>query len=392
MANRKNTANTGIEQTAGFDKEYYDWISELSSRYRQSQIKAAVKVNSEMLLFYWSVGKDIEERQFDNKYGSHFYENLSRDLSLALNKKKGFSPTSLKYTKYFYSLYSPFFENRRQVADELQSVNIQQIVGKSKVSNRRQVADDLEMLFCIPWTHHQKIIDKVNGDSQKALFFVRKTMENNWSRGTLLNFLSTDLYERQGAAQNNFALTMPKAEGDLAQEYFKDPYRFDFAQLNEEYTEQELKDELISKLTQFLLELGKGFSFVGREYRLSAGGKDKYLDLLFYIIPLHRYCVIEVKITEFDFPDIGQLAGYTALIDDLLNTPQDNPSIGLLICKEKNSLLARYALSRVNVPIGISKYELSQQTLPEELQGKLPTESEIENGLKMIIKKKTTVS
>ena len=392
MANRKNTANTSIEQTAGFDKEYYDWISELSSRYRQSQIKAAVKVNSEMLLFYWSVGKDIEERQFDNKYGSHFYENLSRDLSLALNKKKGFSPTSLKYTKYFYSLYSPFFENRRQVADELQSVNIQQIVGKSKVSNRRQVADDLEMLFCIPWTHHQKIIDKVNGDSQKALFFVRKTMENNWSRGTLLNFLSTDLYERQGAAQNNFALTMPKTEGDLAQEYFKDPYRFDFAQLNEEYTEQELKDELISKLTQFLLELGKGFSFVGREYRLSAGGKDKYLDLLFYIIPLHRYCVIEVKITEFDFPDIGQLAGYTALIDDLLNTPQDNPSIGLLICKEKNSLLARYALSRVNVPIGISKYELSQQTLPEELQGKLPTESEIENGLKMITKKKTTVS
>ena len=392
MANRKNTANTGIEQTAGFDKEYYDWISELSSRYRQSQIKAAVKVNSEMLLFYWSVGKDIEERQFDNKYGSHFYENLSRDLSLALNKKKGFSPTSLKYTKYFYSLYSPFFENRRQVADELQSVNIQQIVGKSKVSNRRQVADDLEMLFCIPWTHHQKIIDKVNGDSQKALFFVRKTMENNWSRGTLMNFLSTDLYERQGAAQNNFALTMPKAEGDLAQEYFKDPYRFDFAQLNEEYTEQELKDELISKLTQFLLELGKGFSFVGREYRLSAGGKDKYLDLLFYISPLHRYCVIEVKITEFDFPDIGQLAGYTAMIDDLLNTPQDNPSIGLLICKEKNSLLARYALSRVNVPIGISKYELSQQTLPEELQGKLPTESEIENGLKMITKKKTTVS
>ena len=225
------------------DNEYTDWICDIKNRYRRSQVKAAVKVNSEMLLFYWSVGKDIEERQFDNKYGSHFYENLSRDLSLALNKKKGFSPTSLKYTKYFYSLYSPFFENRRQVADELQSVNIQQIVGKSKVSNRRQVADDLEMLFCIPWTHHQKIIDKVNGDSQKALFFVRKTMENNWSRGTLLNFLSTDLYERQGAAQNNFALTMPKAEGDLAQEYFKDPYRFDFAQLNEEYTEQELKDE-----------------------------------------------------------------------------------------------------------------------------------------------------
>ena len=268
------------------------------------------------------------------------------------------------------------------------SRNSQQVVGESTGRNRRQVADDFEMLFCIPWTHHQKIIDKVDGDSQKALFFVRKTLENNWGRGTLLNFLSTDLYERQGAAQINFATTMPKAEGDLAQEYFKDPYRFEFAQLNEEYTEQELKDELMSKLTQFLLELGKGFSFVGREYRLSAGGKDKYIDLLFYIIPLHRYCVIEVKITEFDFPDIGQLAGYTAMVDDLLNTPQDNPSIGLLICKEKNSVLARYALSRVNAPIGISKYELSQQTLPQELQDKLPTESEIENGLNMITKKK----
>lgn len=376
MPNNKNTANKSIDQTFGFDKEYYEWISELSSRYRQSQIKAAVKVNSEMLRFYWSVGKDIEERQFDNRYGSHFYENLSRDLSLALCNRKGLAPTSLWYAKSFYRLYSPLFRNLRQDAE------------KSSTENLRQLAEDFEMLFCIPWTHHQKIIDKVNGDSQKALFFVRKTLENNWGRGTLLNFLSTDLYERQGAAQTNFALTLPKAEGDLAQEYFKDPYRFEFAQLNEEYTEKELKDELMSKLTQFLLELGKGFSFVGREYRLSAGGKDKYIDLLFYIIPLHRYCVIEVKITEFDFPDIGQLVGYTAMVDDLLNTPQDNPSIGLLICKDKNSVLARYALSRVNAPIGISKYELSQQTLPEEMQDKLPSEQEIEDGLNIITKKK----
>lgn len=376
MPNNKNTANKSIDQTIGFDKEYYEWISELSSRYRQSQIKAAVKVNSEMLRFYWSVGKDIEERQFDNKYGSHFYENLSRDLSLALSNRKGLAPTSLWYAKSFYRIYSPLFRNLRQDAE------------KSSTENLRQLAEDFEMLFCIPWTHHQKIIDKVNGDSQKALFFVRKTLENNWGRGTLLNFLSTDLYERQGAAQTNFALTMPKAEGDLAQEYFKDPYRFEFAQLNEDYTEKELKGELIAKLTQFLLELGKGFSFVGREYRLSAGGKDKYIDLLFYIIPLHRYCVIEVKVTEFDFPDIGQLVGYTAMVDDLLNTPQDNPSIGLLICKDKNSVLARYALSRVNAPIGISKYELSQQTLPEEMQDKLPSEQEIEDGLNIITKKK----
>ena len=385
---KKDMVKNDLESTNNFGKEYYDWISELSQRYRQSQIKAAVRVNSEMLRFYWTVGKDIEERKLENKYGSHFYENLSRDLSLALNKKKGFSPTSLKYTKYFYCLYSPLFENRRQVADELMAANRQQLVDKLMDSNRQQLVDDFDKLFSVPWGHHVQIIGKCSENPKKALFFVRKTMENNWGRGTLMNFLSTDLYERQGAAQTNFAVTLPKAEGDLAQEYFKDPYRFEFAQLNEEYTEKELKDELMSKLTQFLLELGKGFSFVGREYRLSAGGKDKYIDLLFYIIPLHRYCVIEVKVTEFDFPDIGQLAGYTAMVDDLMNTPQDNPSIGLLICKEKNSVLARYALSRVNVPIGISKYELSQQPLPEELQDKLPTEQEIENGLKMITKKK----
>lgn len=197
----------------------------------------------------------------------------------------------------------------------------------------------------------------------------------------LVNFLSTDLYEREGAALTNFATTMPKPEGDLAQEYFKDPYRFEFVQLNEEYSEKELKDELTSKLTQFLLELGKGFSFVGREYRLSAGGKDKYVDLLFYIVPLHRYCVIEVKVTEFDFPDIGQLAGYTAMVDELLNTPVESPAIGLLICKEKNTVMARYALSRISTPIGVSEYELTRKQLPEELQDKLPTEEEIEQGL-----------
>ncbi len=316
-----------------FDKAYFDWISELSQRYRQSQIKASIRINSEMLKFYWSVGKDIVERQFDNKYGSHFYENLSRDLSTALNNKRGMAPTSLRYAKYFYTLYSPLFENHRHDAEDL----------VKPIPIYRQVAEDFELLFCIPWTHHQKIIDKVKGNSQKAIFFVRKTWENQWGRGLLMNFLDTDLFERQGAVQTNFQTTLPAVESDLAQQLLKDPYHFYFAQLK--------------------------------------NGKDKYIDLLFYIIPLHRYCVIEVKATEFDFQDIGQLAGYTAMVDDLLNTEQDNPSIGLLICKEKNVVLAHYALSRVNVPIGISEYEIERQQLPEELQGSLPSVEEIENGL-----------
>lgn len=389
-----------MEPTKTIDKEYLAWIAELSNRYRQSQIKAAVRVNSEMLRFYWSVGKDIAERQYDNRYGSHFYENLSRDLSLALNKKKGFSPTSLKYTKYFYSLYAPLFANLQQDAERLDVSNRQQLsddfsvenrpqhVDVFKNVNRPQVVDDSEKtgkilsdLFSIPWSHHRFIIDKVNGDSQKALFFVRKTIENNWGRGMLVNFLSTDLYERQGAALTNFATSMPKPESDLAQEYLKDRYIFEFVQLNEEYSEKELKDELMSKLTQFLLELGKGFSLVGREYGLSAEGKDKYVDLLFYIVPLHRYCVIEVKVTEFDFADIGQIAGYTAMVDDLLNTRAESPAIGLLICKEKNVVMARYALSRISGPVAISEYELARKELPDELRSKLPTEEEIEQGL-----------
>jgi len=358
-----------MSQLLHIDAAYKQWIQELSLRYRQSQIKASIRVNSEMLRFYWSVGKDIAERQFDNKYGSHFYENLSKDLVAALNVKKGLAPTSLRYTKYFYQLYSPLFENRRQPADDLNDAIY------------RQPAEELDLLFCIPWTHHQKIIDKVQGDSQKALFFVRKTWENQWGRGMLVNFLGTDLYEREGKALGNFSTTLPAVESDFVQQLIKDPYHFEFLQLNEKYSETELKDELMNKLSLFLLELGKGFSFVGREFRLSAGCKDKYIDLLFYIIPLHRYCVIEVKTTEFDFQDIGQLAGYTAMVDDLLNTPNDNPSIGLLICKERNAVLARYALSRINAPIGISKYELAQQPLPKDIQAVLPSIEEIENKL-----------
>jgi predicted nuclease of restriction endonuclease-like (RecB) superfamily len=368
------------------DKDYLQWIKDLSSRYRRSQIKAAVKVNEEMLRFYWELGRDITERQYDNKYGVHFYENLSRDLYAELGVKKGLSPTSLKYTKYFYQLYSPLIENHQQVEDDFQEPNRPQAVDEIGITNRPQLVDDLELLFKIPWGHHRFIIDKVKGDARKGLFFVRKTLENNWGRGILENFLSTDLYKRQGAALTNFSSTMPLPESELAQAYFKDPYRFEFAELNEEYTEKELKDELMSKLTRFLLELGKGFSFVGREYRLSAGGKDKFVDLLFYIIPLHRYCVIEVKITEFDFPDIGQLAGYTAMVDDLMNTPAESPSIGLLICKEKNTVMARYALSRISTPIGISEYELAHQSLPKDLQDSLPTTEEIERQLERSMK------
>ena len=339
------------------DKEYAQWIVELAQRYRSSQIKAAMKVNEEMLRFYWSVGEDIEKRQYENRYGSHFYENVSKDLKKVLGLSQGLSKTTIKNTHYFYCLYS-------------------QLVG-----NRQQVADDLDFIFKIPWTHHMCIIDKVKGNAQKGVFFAKKTLDNNWGRAVLLNFLSSDLYERQGAAQTNFTLTMPKSDSDLVRELLKSPYDFTFLPEKEKYRETELKNALVEHIAQFLIELGKGFSYVGKEYRLVVGGKEKFIDLLFYIIPLHRYCVIEVKTNEFDFPDIGQLAGYVAMVDDLLNTEVEKHAIGLLICKEKNTVLARYALSSINRPMGISEYEVAKEQLPDEWKDTLPSPEEIAKGL-----------
>ena len=354
------------------DKEYTQWISELAQRYRSSQIKAAIKVNDEMLRFYWSVGEDIEKRQYENRYGSHFYENVSKDLKKALDLTRGMSESTIRYTHYFYRLYNQLVGIRQQVADDSAAPILQ------------QDAEIFQVIFNIPWTHHMCIIDKVNGDAKKGLFFARKSLENNWGRAVLLNFLSSDLYERQGAAQTNFTLTIPAPESDLAQELLRNPYDFTFLPGKERYQEAELKDALIDHITRFLVELGKGFSYVGKEYRLVAGGKEKFIDLLFYIIPLHRYCVIEVKVTEFDFPDLGQLAGYVAMVDDILNTEVEKPAIGLLICKEKNNILARYALSTINRPMGISEYELACQHLPDDLKNSLPSLEEIEKGLREV--------
>lgn len=351
------------------DKEYVQWIADLSQRYRSSQIKAATKVNDEMLRFYWSVGEDIEKRQYENHYGSHFYEIVSKDLRKALNLKRGMSATTIKYTCYFYRLYSQLFENLQHDAEDC------------FVKNRQVVIDDFDCIFRIPWSLHILIIDKFKKDPHKAFFFVKKTIENNWGYAVLLNFIGSDLYERQGAAQTNFTLTMPAAESDFAQELLKSPYDFTFLPGKERYQEAELKDALVDHITRFLVELGKGFSYVGKEYRLTTGGKEKFIDLLFYIIPLHRFCVIEVKVTEFDFPDMGQLAGYVAMVDDLLNTEVEKPAIGLLICKEKNTVLARYALSSINRPMGISEYEIASRQLPDDLKNALPSPEEIEKGL-----------
>ena len=347
------------------NNDYKQWISEVSSRYRQSQIKAAVSVNGAMLEFYWTIGKDLSKKKFLNTYGSGFFNQVSADLQRVLPDVKGLSTTNIKYFKYFYELYSPLIENRPQSADNLST------------QNSPQLSDDL---FCIPWDHHRRIIDKCKGNPQKALFYVRKTIENNWSRTVLLNFLDTDLYEREGKAITNFKSAIPIPYSDLAQQIIKDPYCFDFLTLSQKYSEKELKDALMDNIQKFLLELGNGFAFVGREIRIEVGETEKFIDMLFYNIKLHCYVVLEVKVEKFDFSNVGQLGGYIVAVNHQLKGENDNPTIGLLVCKYKDSVEAQYALESTSQPIGVSAYQLSK-LIPEKFKSSLPSIEDLENIL-----------
>lgn len=235
-------------------------------------------------------------------------------------------------------------------------------------------------IFNVPWNHIKVIIDKCGTDENKALFYINEIIQNNWSRSILLNFLSTNLYERQGKAVSNFKDLLPKPDGALAQEITKDPYNFDFLTLTENYGETELKKALVSNIQKFLLELGTGFAFVGKEYKLSVGNTEQFTDLLFYNIKIHAYVVIEVKITEFEPSFIGQLGTYCVAVDHLLKSDKDEKTIGLLVCKYKDDVIAKYALESSSQPIGVSAYELSN-LIPEHFKSSLPTIEEIEAEL-----------
>ena len=266
----------------------YSLDAQKDKRYKQTRIKASVSVNQEMIGFYWSIGRDIVEKSAESKWGSGFFVNLSKDMRTILPGVQGLSSSNLRYMKKFYELYSDpilpqFVEELKSKED---SINVPQLVGD---------LSDKE-LFSIPWGHHRAIIDKCKLDREKSIFFVKKTILNNWSRAVLLNFLDTDLYERQGKAISNFEYALPEPQSDLAQEITKDPYNFDFVAIREDYSEKELKDALMDNITKFLMELGKGFAFVGREYTIPIEGTEEKIDLLFYHLYLHCYVVVEVKI------------------------------------------------------------------------------------------------
>lgn len=366
------------------DKEYRVWVKELKQRYLSARLKASIDANRTLLEYYWNLGRDIADKQYANTYGSGFYKTLSYDLRSEMPKEKGFSETNLKYMYYFYQLYSQLIENRLQGVDDFGKQNHLQGVDDFKLTIRQQDADDLLTEICsIPWFHQQRIIDKSKGDVHKALFFVRKVIQNSWGRNVLLNFLDTDLYEREGKAITNFGKTLPALQSDLAQQVTKDPYVFNFFSMTEAYNEKELEDALVANVTKFLVELGTGFAFMGRQYRLQVGEKEIFIDLLFYNTRIHAYCCIELKTGSFNASHLGQLGLYVTAVNHQLKTEQDNPTIGLLICKDKDNIEAQYSLEAYNLPLGISQYELSK-LIPAEIKSSLPSIEEIESSLEQL--------
>ena len=373
-----------MKQITITDKDYRLWLSSLGQRYRQSQIKAAVKVNHEMLQYYWSLGRDIVTLKAESRWGSKFLKNLSADLKHQMPDATCFSETNLKYMKYFYEMFPDANEFRPQVGDKLEKNEIRpQVVDKLEDDEiLPQVAEKLDIdIFSIPWGHYRYLIDKFKENPTAALFYVRKTIENGWSRDVLLNVISTNLHLREGKAMSNFLNTLPATDSDLAQEMTRDPYDFAFAGVTGKYNETVLKKALIKNITEFLLEMGTGFAYVGKEHRLQIDVKEKFIDLLFYNLNLSCYVAVEVKIGEFDFPDIGQLQGYVVAVNHQLRKEgRDNPTIGILICKSKNNTLAQYALEGTNLPIAISEYDL-QKLYPEDVEGTIPTIAEIESAM-----------
>lgn len=347
-----------MKEKLSMNSEFSEWIKNIKREIRSAQIKTAVKVNSGLLHLYWNLGKEITERQKTSNWGDGFLKELSRELMTEFPNMKGFSYTNIRYIRQWYLFYN-------------QSHTIcQQVVGKLGE----------EIFFSVPWGHHLYIMSSCK-DLNKAIFYLQKTVENGWSRAVLLNFLDTDLYERQGKAVNNFSKFLPNTQSELAQQTLKDPYTFDFITLTDDYKERELEDALTGNITHFLIELGQGFAYVGRQVPLEIGDETLFADLLFYHLDLRCYIVIELKASKFKPAFIGQLGTYISAINHLKKKPGDNDTIGLIVCKTKNDVMAQYSLESSSQPIGISEYELSK-LIPDNFKSQLPSIEEIENSIR----------
>jgi predicted nuclease of restriction endonuclease-like (RecB) superfamily len=339
-------------QQLNLSKDYKNWLQEIKSKILSTQIKTAIAVNSALILFYWELGKMISEKE--NIWGSKLLENLSQDLKSEFPTMKGFSVTNLKYCKNFNHV----FQIRPQAGDELND----------------------NIILQLPWGHIKLILDKIK-DKLQAHFYVQETISNNWSRDALALQIKTDLFNRQGKAINNFKTTLPEPFSELAQQTLKDPYVFDFMTLTKPIQERDIEKQLMEHITKFLLELGKGFAFIGQQYHIEIAENDYYIDLLFYHVKLKCYVVIELKNTKFIPEYAGKLNFYLSAVDSLVKQNDDNPTIGILLCRDKNNIEAEFALRDINKPMGISEFEFTE-ILPDEFKSSLPSIDELEAELK----------
>ena len=383
------------------NSDYKHWLTDLKSRIRHGQIKAAVKVNTELLRLYWDLGQDIVNLQMEATWGSGFFEQLSKDLRSEFPDMQGFSVANLRFTKRFYLFYSQDVSNRQQVVSELQIADNkdnaishqvgseirQQIVSELHIADNKsnvifqQVVEELEEhpIFQIPWGHHIQIITK-SKSVKEAMFYVQKTIENGWSRAVLMNFMEADLFSAQGKALTNFSRLLPEPQSDLANQILKDSYNFDFFTLTQKYKEKELEDALTSNITKLLLELGQGFAYVGRQIPVKIGETERFIDLLFYHLELRCFVVIELKAGKFEAEHLGKLGLYISAINYQKKKETDNPTIGMIICKTKDHVEVQYSLEIVNQPIGVSEYQLAK-LLPDNLKSSLPSIEELEEEL-----------
>jgi len=330
------------------NNEYFEILEEIKQQIRAAQYKAVLGMNREQIILYWNIGKTILEK---SKYGKGFVENLARDIKLEFPNSSGYSVRNLRYMRKFADIFNDFENLQVSLAD-------------------------------LTWYHNQALMDKVN-DKQKYLWYADKTLENGWSRDVLVHQIELNLYERQALTDskvNNFSHSLPSPQSELARDTLKNPYVFDFIEARGKIVEREIKHELLANIVSTVLELGTGFAYYGKEYLLSVGGDDFYVDLLFYNTKLRCYVVVELKTGKFKPEYAGKLNFYLSAVDELLKHELDNPTIGILLCKERNKVTAKYALKDINKPIGVSEYKLSD-FVPAELVDTLPSAEDIEKRI-----------
>ncbi|MBL8822276.1 MAG: DUF1016 family protein [Planctomycetia bacterium] len=364
--------------------EYAKLLGEIKSRIQTSQTRAVLSVNAELVRLYWDIGRILDDRQIKEGYGTGVIPRLAKDIRNELPEVKGFSERNIDSMLRFHRAYPQPEGLSQQAVAKLTSPQVSQLPAakdqKATISPQSVANIAESLLWLIPWGHHTVLLSKVK-DLNHRLWYMQQTLHHGWSRNVLGLMIDNQSHQRQGNAITNFPERLPPAQSDLVVQSLKDPYIFDFLTLTEPFLERELETNLLRHLEKFLLELGKGFAFVGRQYHIDVGDDDDfYIDLLFYHLHLRCFVVIDLKTGAFKPEYAGKMNFYLSVVDDKLRHAQDAPSIGLILCQDRNRVVAEYALRGMNKPIGISEYQVTR-ALPKELASSLPTIEAIEAEL-----------